>query len=106
MIRQAMYPEHYRIVLGDPTLFTKGTRSLGHVNHCIDAIRQSLMCFADTSVVVWQWSNKDERVHPQAGIVHTCRNYEKIVNWAKKNKPREVFDFDVNVEDDIVIPVF
>jgi hypothetical protein len=77
-----------------------------HLTHCIDAIRQSLMCSSDISPLVWQWNNFIKRVRPQTGIVHTCRKFDKISDWAKKNKAITTLDTNTYIEDDIVIPEF
>jgi hypothetical protein len=79
---------------------------LEHIGHCIDSIRQSLMCSSDISVIVWQWRNETQLVHPHGGIVHTCRNFEKISEWAKENKAAVNVDCEKYISDDIVIPEF
>jgi hypothetical protein len=56
------------------------------VDHCIDSIRQSLMCSSDISTIYWQWSAEKHQVLPRAGTTHTCRNFEKIKAWAVEHK--------------------
>ena len=49
-----------------------------HVRHCIDLLRQSLMCQADTTVEV-----KDEKaggVHG-FGVEHQCRDWDELIEW-------------------------
>ena len=53
------------------------------VDHCIDQIRQALVCQADTSVVHYAWSDVVEGVRPRVDNKHMCRNYTKILEWAK-----------------------
>ncbi|KAF9065603.1 hypothetical protein BDP27DRAFT_1298076 [Rhodocollybia butyracea] len=55
---------------------------MDHTWHCIDSIRQSLMCSADISVNVWQWDDKIEKVVGHSDIIHSCRNFDKVRDWA------------------------
>ena len=52
-----------------------------HVRHCIDYLRQSLMCHADT--------NLEPIIEELGGATgfgseHKCRNFEKIKGWVTK----------------------
>lgn len=49
-----------------------------HVKHCIDLLRQSLMCHADITIEV-----ADEKIGGVHGFrtEHQCGNWEKIVDW-------------------------
>ncbi|KXN82167.1 hypothetical protein AN958_02976 [Leucoagaricus sp. SymC.cos] len=56
-----------------------------HVIHCINSIRQSLMCMSDVSLVSWEWNNELGALVESDGNVHTCRDFEKIQQWASEN---------------------
>lgn len=63
-----------------------------HVSHCLDILRQQLMCSADTGVLGQVWWNQ---TNPQAFVdfntKHQCKNYEDIRQWAFENQlPKEV----------------
>jgi hypothetical protein len=49
-----------------------------HVRHCIDLLRQSLMCHADTTV-----EDVDESIGGVHGfrVEHQCRSWEQLVQW-------------------------
>jgi hypothetical protein len=55
-----------------------------HVRHCVGAIRQSLMCHADTTPVVWQWSEL-MGAEQRDDILHNCRDFEQIQRWTREN---------------------
>ncbi|KIY69269.1 hypothetical protein CYLTODRAFT_318831, partial [Cylindrobasidium torrendii FP15055 ss-10] len=58
-----------------------------HISHCIDSIRQSLMCSADVSVNVWQWDESyedDVKLVGRSNIAHSCRNYDRLLEWAQE----------------------
>lgn len=42
------------------------------------------MCSADVSVVYFAWSDVVQGLRPHVENKHTCRNYDKILDWAKK----------------------
>ncbi|KAJ7926465.1 hypothetical protein B0H13DRAFT_1599551, partial [Mycena leptocephala] len=59
--------------------------SMPHVRHCVGAIRQALMCYADTTPVVWQWSTELMEAEQRDDLLHTCRDFDKIRGWAKEH---------------------
>ncbi|PLB53919.1 hypothetical protein P170DRAFT_344221 [Aspergillus steynii IBT 23096] len=63
--------------------FNHTDMSMEHTGHCIDVIRQSLMCSADISVVPWTWHTEAKVVRPHDNSTHTCRNFGAIQKWAK-----------------------
>ncbi|KAH8651632.1 hypothetical protein BGZ60DRAFT_388256, partial [Tricladium varicosporioides] len=69
-----------------------------HIEHCIDAIRQSLMCSADVTPIPWVWWEKDHEAKAIAEIAHTCRNFEDIQEWGKQHRV-EHFNRTIYVED-------
>ncbi|KAL1952459.1 hypothetical protein VTO42DRAFT_5298 [Malbranchea cinnamomea] len=104
-IRQSFYPELF---------FPNETKEeiIFHKNHCIDLLRQSIMCNGDPSLVYWWNSNysyldangvkhyteeylsmsEEERV---AGsfvkweVKTQCRDWDAISDWVNKNKLQE-----------------
>ncbi|KAF7365992.1 hypothetical protein MVEN_00475100 [Mycena venus] len=77
---------------------------ISHVRHCIGAIRQALLCAADISPVVWQWSEERQLVEQRDDIVHVCRDFGQIWEWAAgRTFIAQDSDFRVYVEDDLDI---
>ena len=62
---------------------TAGTTLMAFTDHCLDQVRQALICSADVSVVYFQWSDVVQGLRPHVENKHTCRNYDKILDWAK-----------------------
>ncbi|KAL0071714.1 hypothetical protein AAF712_000636, partial [Marasmius tenuissimus] len=90
-MRKAMYPEHY------PN--TPEGIHTPHMRHCISSIRQSLMCSADISPIVWQWSEKSHAAKERSDVVHTCRNFDKIKEWARAHLLDHQQDMSIYIED-------
>ncbi|KAF7931133.1 uncharacterized protein EAE97_009342 [Botrytis byssoidea] len=54
--------------------------SAGHVHHCLDALRQDMMCNADdTPMPMHDFPNKIG--HEQ---VRMCRNFDQLIQWTKE----------------------
>ncbi|KAJ8495111.1 hypothetical protein ONZ45_g13003 [Pleurotus djamor] len=67
-----------------------------HVAHCIDILRQSVMCSADISVVSWfldvdEGSKKHKDARPNLrsrfNQKRMCRNFEKLREWSGSRAP-------------------
>jgi len=73
LIRQTLYGSHYNITFDDST-----------IRYCLSGLRQSVMCSADTSVIVWQWSDAYNRAMERTDIPHSCKDFTKIQEWVRK----------------------
>ncbi|KDR66681.1 hypothetical protein GALMADRAFT_80543, partial [Galerina marginata CBS 339.88] len=99
MIRQTLYPDYY------PKMRWNSSEMPWHIGHCLDSIRQSLICSADVSVLVWQWNEELQKNIRRHDVPHTCRKFNKIQAWAKERELRQ-FDDTVYVKDDLVVPLY
>jgi hypothetical protein len=54
-------------------------------DHCLDYIRQALMCFGDSTPVRLQWRQKSHYLIPQFDQYHTCRNFDLLHDFSKKH---------------------
>lgn len=99
MIRQALHPEYYGTMNKTTYIYdVRGadTRSdtplelpkvpFNHIGHCINAIRESLMCSADVTPIVYYWDEQIQRSVPGFDAVHVCRDFEGIRKWALERK--------------------
>ena len=62
-----------------------------HVSHCLDIIRQQLMCTPDTGLLgqVW-WDPKQPKAFVDFNTEHKCKNFEAIRRWAEERQlPKE-----------------
>ncbi|KAJ8520845.1 hypothetical protein ONZ45_g2363 [Pleurotus djamor] len=102
-VRQAIEPERYggahHHVKRTPSPFARRrpTTDLPHVSdtehvaHCIDMVRQSLMCSADISIVSWYMPTASPGHKPlplpRFDQTRMCRNFDKLRDWAKERTP-------------------
>ncbi|KAJ7158962.1 hypothetical protein C8R43DRAFT_1124603 [Mycena crocata] len=107
-IRMALDPDYYpewRISTTNHWIPSQ-KNATQHVSHCVDWIRQTLQCSSDTSVIVWQWDDTQNRNTFRGDVAHTCRKFDKIQAWAKERALPTTYDPTVLIEDDIVVPIF
>lgn len=97
MLRQALHPDYY-----NPNNIThKTTHGFDHKRHCITSLLESLMCSVDVTPIVWTWDEEAQRSFPRSDILHSCRNFEKIHQWAKGHQLDRKLITTVHVEDDL-----
>ena len=53
-----------------------------HINHCVEIIRQALVCAADVTPYTWIWNDEHKSLQNLISTPHTCRNFDKILEWA------------------------
>ncbi|KAJ7471286.1 hypothetical protein B0H11DRAFT_2041105 [Mycena galericulata] len=107
-VRMALDPDYYpdwRISTSNNWIPSQ-KNATEHVAHCVDWIRQSIMCNADTSVIVWQWENFMNASIVKGNVAHTCRKFDKIQDWAKERILLDEYDATIHIEDDIVVPIY
>ncbi|KAF2766845.1 hypothetical protein EJ03DRAFT_329740 [Teratosphaeria nubilosa] len=59
---------------------------ISHLDHCVDLLRQALMCAADITPFVWARDPRDGKLHGITTTAHTCRDWDPIEQWAA-NRP-------------------
>ncbi|KIJ65796.1 hypothetical protein HYDPIDRAFT_27029 [Hydnomerulius pinastri MD-312] len=56
-----------------------------HLDHCIDLLRQKLMCTADLTMVTYDWVHGFADPQPNFSTVHQCVNFDKLLGWSKEH---------------------
>ncbi|KAF7975505.1 hypothetical protein HWV62_9437 [Athelia sp. TMB] len=104
LVRKAAWPEHYPDAQEARYSLLKGGGVFDHVDHCLNAIRESLVCNADLTPVTWHWNERDQISGVEFNAVHTCVNWDNIHAWAAENAARIKFNAHHHVQDDLVFP--
>ena len=122
---QETRPEFMRSHLGMVWSFCQSCISVNSyplADHCIEMIRQNLMCVADVGVISWVLpviQHREPRIHdklfrydwvsgwevpfPDFNTYHKCRNFDAILDWVtthrvhvpKEHMQREGHEFDL-----------
>lgn len=77
---------------------------IDHLDHCVNAIRASLMCNADLTPLVWRWYPQYNASMPDFDITHTCVNWDRIQDWTVANAAKVKIDIHHHVVDDLKLP--
>ncbi|MCJ1326667.1 hypothetical protein MMC10_003332 [Thelotrema lepadinum] len=87
-IRRSYWVNHDAAVLGEQLKDEDVHVDIqpSHVRHCIDLLRQSLMCTADTTLEV-----VDEKTNGVHGFrtEHQCRDWEQLIEWANEQQAKQ-----------------
>ncbi|KAI4170497.1 MAG: hypothetical protein LQ346_008849 [Caloplaca aetnensis] len=52
------------------------------LDHCIDNLRESLMCTGDMTFSPTVWDSNKGRFIPDFEVEHTCRDYDALKKWS------------------------
>ncbi|KAL5610699.1 hypothetical protein FOBRF1_006816 [Fusarium oxysporum] len=91
MMRKLAYPDVYKIDLVSGS--EEAIDNIFHMEHCYEQLRQSLQCSSDISTIYWEWSVKKQRMFGNVRTTHTCRNFDRIRDWAVEHKAQTDLDF-------------
>ncbi|CCM06372.1 uncharacterized protein FIBRA_08630 [Fibroporia radiculosa] len=78
-LRMYSYREYYdgRVPMFDARPETVRT----HVDHCIEMLRQTLMCHADTGLLTYDWVVGHSTQYPDFNTRHVCRDFPRLLRW-------------------------
>ncbi|KAG2127965.1 hypothetical protein DEU56DRAFT_915576 [Suillus clintonianus] len=80
LLRKSSWLEYYGPT--DPSFQDAPEVVRMHLDHCIEMIRQTIMCNADVTMITWDWVQGHKIPYPNFNTRHQCRDYEKILDWA------------------------
>ncbi|GIZ49803.1 hypothetical protein CKM354_001282800 [Cercospora kikuchii] len=63
-----------------------------HFGHCIDMLRQVLMCNADVGIVTFRYVEDNPRPYPNFNNWHSCRNWDSIMEFADSRRVGKDWD--------------
>lgn len=49
--------------------------------HCVEMLRQTLMCHGDMSLLTYNWVRGRDVPYPNFKTVHTCKKWETLTGW-------------------------
>ena len=79
MLRRAVYREYYY-----PASDTFSLKHWTHLSHCVDILRQNLVCQANVDLHTYNWVKTQRYPYPDFGIKHQCRDHGAVVEWLKE----------------------
>ncbi|PQE26945.1 tat pathway signal sequence protein [Rutstroemia sp. NJR-2017a BVV2] len=91
LIRQSFYPDRYPDYQGFHGHTSEEVQA--HREHCIEQIRQSLMCSGDLSILTYNWVKGERMPKPNFKTVHACQNWDHMVGWARENSVEHLIQY-------------
>jgi hypothetical protein len=73
MLRMRIYSEQY------PDMLTDNARI--HVDHCIESLRELIMCEGNMTPIPIEWSQTGGRINPNYAQKHSCRDFNALKTW-------------------------
>ncbi|MCJ1308697.1 hypothetical protein MMC25_002351 [Agyrium rufum] len=55
-----------------------------HVDHCIDILRQNIMCNADMDMLTYNWRHTQHNPFPDVGANKVCRDFDALLRWQEE----------------------
>lgn len=55
-------------------------------DHCIENLRQDIMCHGDVAIVTYDWAEGIEDPFPNFNVLRRCRNFEKLLDWVDEHR--------------------
>ncbi|KAF2823559.1 hypothetical protein CC86DRAFT_299218, partial [Ophiobolus disseminans] len=72
------FPEVTRKIKDIPEMYER------HYEHCVDYIRQSIMCQFDTGLVTYDWVLDHQQPTPNSNAIHKCVDWDALQNWLRE----------------------
>ena len=64
-----------------------------HYEHCVDMIRQRIMCTADTGLITFRWIEGKKGPEPDFNTEHQCRNIEATMDRTREMEASVPVDY-------------
>ena len=79
LLRKQLYPDRYG---ADRGMTPEGKREYWiHLEHCVDNLRQTIMCYSDISTIPWKFHERVGAEFPDAHTTHVCRDFDRLTEW-------------------------
>lgn len=58
-----------------------------HADHCIDYVRQAIMCHGELTPIYFEWRDDHRSYRAEQSNIHQCRSWDAIFQWSEaRNK--------------------
>jgi len=64
-------------------------------DHCIDYLRQVIMCHGDLTPITFEWNDELSTYLAHHRTQHVCRRFDKIFDWSERRN-KEYMHIDEN----------
>jgi hypothetical protein len=96
LMRKLVYPSVFPMDLTSGS--DKALEDVDHLEHCYEQLRQSIQCHSDLATIYWEWIPETKKAYGNLKTTHTCKNFDKVREWALDRKYDGDVDFKTEVE--------
>ncbi|KAJ5837119.1 hypothetical protein N7447_003145 [Penicillium robsamsonii] len=57
-----------------------------HLDHCVEILRQFIMCHVDVGVVTSHWVEGRKKPWPNFNTEHVCKDYDQVLKWTEQHQ--------------------
>ncbi|KZT37528.1 hypothetical protein SISSUDRAFT_1106600 [Sistotremastrum suecicum HHB10207 ss-3] len=86
LIRKALLPERYGPSRLFDSVLENDDTPFDHVDHCVNILRENIVCNADTTPNVFQWNEDKQMMFPHFDSVHMCRDWDAVKEWTHERQ--------------------
>ena len=87
-LHRTLWTEHYTPNITGEQAFTRRI----HLEHCLDTLREGIMCRADLTPVTMRWGHSQAIPHANFSSPHTCVDWGAINDWLGSRSIDRIFD--------------
>lgn len=73
-----------------------------HYEHCVDYMRQYIMCKFDTTAIPFNWVLDHQNPTPNGNTNHKCIDWNKLQSWMKERAVEQPEGFKWSQPDDAI----
>ena len=77
--------KNYGCILVEYYLMISVVQANGFLDHCLEILRMNIECNADIGLFTFYMLEGDPLPWPELNSWHTCRNFNKVRDWALEN---------------------
>ena len=83
-VRMYSYMDYYEKIDYDMVAESLEERRT-HKDHCVEVLRQRLMCNPDLNIYSYHWVSRHQKVWGNLFTSHRCVNWDHFHGWAQDN---------------------
>ncbi|KAI8946933.1 hypothetical protein F4801DRAFT_31548 [Xylaria longipes] len=83
MLQKFSFHDHYA---EKSAVFSTPFKLRTHLDHCIEMLRQLIVCSADLHIIGYHWVEHVDYPWPDFSINRQCRNWDHVMDWIQQRK--------------------
>lgn len=99
-LRKEIWPDYYR-PFAERYHVAQEIANM-HLDHCVDGLRQALMCGADIGTIPFRFGADQTDIKTVAGHLHTCRDWDAFQEYVTANEIQVPFHAKAKIEDSVL----